>query len=179
MCCKVPALQTIFVAIYHPFWGNAPEHHTLLENVQTVFDSAISNCSSPYQLVLCGDVNGLIKHMTPFLLCNKLSQLTDCPTRKNNTLDIFATTHPHLFLQAVNISPLGISDNSGFFLHSATGFSSCALSRKVKTRDFRKKNHDLFLSLLLSINWDAVLSFDSIDQAISAFNDVVFTLSDR
>jgi len=116
--------------------------------------------------------------MTPFLLSNKLSQLIDFPTRKNNTLDIFATTHPHLFLKAVNISPLGRSDHSGFFLQSATGFSSCPLSRKVTTRDFRKKNHDLFLSLLLSINWNAVLSFDSIDLAISAFNDIVFTFFD-
>ena len=152
----------------------------LLDRIQNVFDSALSECSSPHQLVLCGDVNGLFKHtgMPSFLLCNNLSQLIDFPTREKNTLDIFATTHPNLFLQALSVAPLGKSDHSGFFLQSSRNSSSIPLYRKVMTRDFREKNHGLFLSLLLSINWDTILSSDSVDNAISSFNDVVFTLFD-
>ena len=164
LCCKVDDLQTIFVCVYHPYWGNSAEHVLFLDHIQQIFDTL----SSPnYQLVLCGDVNGLSNKLSSFFLCNKLSQLIDFPTRVNNTIDIFATTNPQLFLQPQNLSSLGRSDHSGFFISTIRSHHSASVPRKVVTRDYRSKNHYTFLSFLININWDDLLLGSSIDDSIS------------
>jgi hypothetical protein len=176
LCCKVPDLRSIFVCVYHPYWGTAPEHMLLLEHLQHTIDSLLFPCFPCYGLVLCGDFNGLVKHMSPFLLSNRLTQLIDFPTRESNTIDIFATDNPNLFLRPVSLSPLGRSDHSGFFVQSVCASASGRQTKKVMTRDLRKKNHSVFFRLIQCINWDNHLNTDSIDEAISSFNDVILSL---
>ena len=176
LCCRLPEFSAILYGIYHPYWANAQEHQLVLNYLQDSFDTTLNTFGSRHQLVLCGDVNGIFSHLTPFLNCNNLTQLINFNTRGNNTLDIFASSAPGTLFQPIPLSPLGRSDHIGFFISS---HSKSTLSvKKVKARDFGKKNQAKFLSLLLNIDWSHVLRHTSVDAAIVSFNATVSSIFD-
>jgi hypothetical protein len=105
-----------------------------------------------------------------------MTQLINFSTRGDNIIDIFATTNPALYTQPIRLSSLGRSDHAGFFLQTVNT-SLPPSSQKVATRDFRKKNHDLFLFILHQVDWNFLKS-DSLDHTISLFNDFVNFLFD-
>ena len=84
---------------------------------------------------------------------------------------------PSFYLHPTRLAALGRSDHAGFFIRSSDD-SRHTSSKKVKTRDFRKKNHDIFLFLLHQVDWSVILDFNSLDLAISVFNDLVCHLFD-
>ena len=173
LCCILPELSIVLFCIYHPYWGNSSAHNSVLDSLQDYFDRLLLSHGSNLQMVLCGDVNGLTKHLSPFLLTNGLSQLITFCTREENIIDIFATTKPSFYCQPVRLSPLGRSDHAGFFIQSIDHSFQSSSVQKIMTRDFRQKNHDSFLSLLHRVEWASLLNVDSIDLSISIFNDLV------
>ena len=179
IACRLTDFSTILFGVYHPYWGNAAEHKKVLDYLQDCFDAALNNFPD-HQLILCGDVNGLASHLSSFLQCNNLSQLTNFPTRGDHLLDIFASSAPDSFLQPIKLSPLGRSDHCGFLVHSCTSHSSDSppTYKKVRVRDYSKKNHASFLSHLLRIDWNFFLSETSIDDSIKNFNAILNSLID-
>lgn len=151
LCCLLPEPCIILFCIYHPYFGNSPKHDVILDHLQSNFDALLRSVGSHYQLVLCGDVNGLANQISSFLLCNNMTQLINFSTRGDNIIDIFATTNPASYTQPIRLSSLGRSDHAGFFLQTVVT-SSAPSSKKVATRDFRKKNHDLFLFILHQVD---------------------------
>lgn len=104
LCCILPELSIVLFCIYHPYWGNSSAHNSVLDSLQDFFDRLLLSHGSNLQMVLCGDVNGLTKHLSPFLLTNGLSQLITFCTREENIIDIFALLSP-LFTANLCASP--------------------------------------------------------------------------
>ena len=172
IACRLPDFSAILFAIYHPYWGNASEHGKVLKYLQDCFDY-VHNIFPDHLLILCGDANGLVDHLQSFLQCNNLSQLINFPTRGDRLLDIFASTAHSSYLQPIKLSPLGRSDHSGFVVKSNTSVVSPRSTKKVRVRDYSKKNHALFLYYLLHVDWNSLLSETSIDDSIHNFNVII------
>ena len=173
LACRLIDHAVFILCLYHPYWGAAKEHQLVLDHLQDLVDSSINCHNVRHQLILCGDVNGLFSRLSSFLLCNHLLQLINFETRGNNILDIFACTSALSFLQPTVLSPLGRSDHKGFLVRSLSCSRPVHSLYKVITRDFSKKNHALFLSSICQIDWVAVLSDDSLDNAINMFTTVL------
>ena len=171
LACRLTSLSVFIFCVYHPYWGSSKEHQFVLDFLQDVFDSPLCSAYSKHQFILCGDVNGIFPHLSPFLACNNLCQLINFNTRGSNTLDVFACSYAHFYLQPSKLSPLGKSDHSGFFVSPSVGSQSKANNRshKVHVRDFNDKCQALFLSLLSQVNWDTVLSNSSLNDSILNF----------
>ena len=172
-CLRLPQSNALLLVVYHPYWGTNVAHNTIIDMLQINIDLY----SDLHNILICGDINDLRNYINPFYECNELTQLIHFPTRGNNTLDIFTTNCALHYNLPTQLSPLGLSDHSGYLI---TGKVAIKITvKKLRVRRFLPRAYGAFARALESTDWLPICDpTDSIDENVNKFQTYLNILMD-
>ena len=165
------------ICIYHPFWNDANAHKEAISCISDLLDFAFVKYGSSVRISVIGDFNDLRNHFSCVTRLTRLLPLVEFPTRGSHCLDQifsnFATDQKPSFLP-----PIGRSDHLVIFWQPKPHVSAPAVKKKV--RKFSNASIAAFHQAIASYDWlSFVSSFDSLDDAATAFQVCLFHLYDR
>ena len=166
----MPSKNTLFIAIYHPYWGKCKQHNLLSSILQSIIDlPQFVN----HNVFVAGDVNDFRHELSHFASGNSLQQIVPFATRGRHTLDIILLPSKlfSCYKNVKKISPLGRSDHCVIFANP------CTISKTVKSimsRDFSPANHGIFKKILTEIDWKTLLiSSECVNSIVDVFHNVL------
>jgi len=170
--------DTLLVGVfYRP--PSATVDHWLLIN-----DSVQLAMNTPHKFILFGDLNADCTVNPPFHLqelmnTNSLSQLTSEPTRITDTsstlIDLVLTPCPNL-VKRVGVLPPVCSDHSCPFVYLNHDLPSSG-SFKRTLYNYSKIDVDKLLQDMESVDWNAIVDLESIDDAAEMFSDKLMMIA--
>ena len=196
--CLSSLSKCIFCCLYRPPTADLSSFCDVLNFIETFM--SLNNSLSKFQLFLFGDFN-LPKYcwkdldtfsctsnescyiqFNTFMEKLLLSQYVTCNTRQNNVLDLFLTNDLNFvkFVQSVDIyisDHLMIQIFTDFFRNLSTE-SSCfvdSIDCDFSNFDLNKANFNEINEDLLKINWNSIISNNSVEEFPDEFKHLVFS----
>ena len=194
--CRFDTIKTCCTVVYRP--PNAPvESFTKLLQFMTNCIKQINDDS--YDINITGDCNlpgidwetGLVKSdgcsemnkscaLLSFMSKYFLSQYITCPTRGNNTLDIFLTNNDRLVTN-INSKKTELLDHYlidiMFAWNPLNTEESVALqidNNSFRSSDFSKVDYDILKNKLKDVDWPSICNLCSFEEFPQLFTDTLF-----
>ena len=176
LCVFIISVKTLLIAIYHPYWGNSPNHDLILDLLYKTIPEHLNkfNCD---KIVICGDFNGLINHLNEISSTFNLTNMVNFNTRGKSSIDCILTNTPQLFQPAIQHSPLGLSDHCVITLKPKLPTISSNF-RKIHVYDYKPSCRKIFHDLMNSMVLDASDTHEDIHQAMELLLSSVINAHD-
>lgn len=104
----VPCYKTLFIALYHPYWGNSDHHSKTIDYLFEIINSV--DCKSYDHICIAGDFNDLNLNFEHAFVPFKLKNVVSFPTRGTKTLDCIFTNHSNKYF-CEKQAPIAKSDH--------------------------------------------------------------------
>lgn len=170
MRLDLPGFNSLFVFLYHPYWGTQPIHDIVKDQLHDILAAA----EASKHVTLCGDINDLRKCCSDIYSAFGLTQIVTAPTRQNNLLDIFATTHPSAYMDPTILPPIDGSDHSSIAITPKQPVVP-TVERKL-VRRFGPAQYARFRTKLESASWESLYAIDNPAVAADQLQCMIFSI---
>jgi hypothetical protein len=165
----IEQISISLIGIYHPFWGQVPQHSATIHAIRDVCD--FCSIKLPYKIdpsrpgtVIAGDFNDLSHHMQ--VLCDEfhLTPLVNVLTRGLNCLYQVYTDISQEFANVLPNAPLGRSDHVAVAVKASVRPEP--IIQKKLIHKITPAGIDKMGEMLQSTQWEEIVSPDlSLDEA--------------
>ncbi len=184
--CPEKAKNTIFTVMYKPPIMNHDEFVKGFENdLLTKLGDELNK-----DIIIMGDFNAnviapkLCKYARKLMQISRLyglNQLIEEPTRvtehTSTAIDLIFVNNSHRFVSH-GVQNFGASDHSVIFAIIKAGI--CKAPAEIReVRSFKRYNREHFCKDIAGIPWSVVESFDDINDAVSAWNNLFIDVANR
>ena len=174
-----PERKLLLIAIYHPFWNDSDRDakaiSTICDIIEYVFSMSAFDPSST-KIIVCGDFNDLIDHLSDLENAAGLSRVVFEKTRGERTLDQILTNIKSPNIPRV-LTPFGRSDHAVVVWKPFVPLHVTVTKKRV--RNFSCKNKRKFERLISLVNWNLINCIEDSSMAASIFHNVLCFIFDN